>query len=161
MGNLIIQHFSTPAQAAGPGALLLISPLQWGWRGTGECRAISFSCPDSGRERPRPCLACLASVNWCSGGGSLHISLQWKCRVWRADFLLLQQAHADWEHTGAKRRERGPCTHGDLHSWHRSAPSSRCSCNSKTVWGYPSVCSLWLRGRGPTSLELFPSHLSI
>lgn len=42
MGNLVIQHFSTPAQAAGPRAALLTSPRASSLQGTGETAAIAI-----------------------------------------------------------------------------------------------------------------------
>lgn len=112
MGNLIIQHFSTPAQAAGPGAVLLTSPhaaglasrhrwvhrchflppgLREGSPADGVLHAPWVGIDDQEEE---------VFIDLCSGRG----------RVGLADSLLLQGAHTDGGNASAEWGDRSPWT---------------------------------------------------
>ena len=108
MGNLIIQHFSTPAQAAGLGMVPLTSPHEVRLAGHRWMHSHHFLPPRLWQELLGRRLPGWVSVNWWSGGGSLHISLQWMWQSLTGWFSFIATGDADWGTPGAMQEGRTP-----------------------------------------------------
>lgn len=139
MGNLIIQHFSTPGQAAGPGAVLLTSPHaarlvghRWGhhhhffppgfWEG--DLRMVSYRLGEWELMTRRRKSSYIFVVELAE--------FDWLTSFYCIRFILM-------ERTPVQSDKRGTPQHSNLHSCQRSSQSTWFSCrNSNTVWDWPT-----------------------